>query len=271
MKLLLPGTGFLLVSVLQLCSVTGKVAVYGGKATGVRKYNECEYLTEEEKIECEERRAQTLGDVPWWGWVVLSIVILIIVIVLIRRIQVSCSEEDEDAERKERRKKRRHQGCGWTQRKDSDGNQVYRSKEDRRRSPGKSNNMKLEPIEASRQEEPMYYSTSDPAGQYGQPPVLQYTADPSAQYAQPIGVLQYPIHPHQHHDGGAAAGPEPTYEAPPEYYQTMPMYQPETGYSQNGTIVPTNLPAPVQTESSADQQQVPYAQLRKKERNSIYV
>ena len=43
----------------------------------------------------------------------------------------------------------------------------------------------------SRQEEPMYYSTSDPAGQYGQPPVLQYTADPSAQYAQPIGKVMY--------------------------------------------------------------------------------
>jgi len=269
MRLLLPGTGFLLVSVLQLCSVTGKVAVYGGKTVGVKKYNECEYLPEEEKIECEEKRAQKLGDVPWWGWLVLSIVILIILIVLIRRIQVSCSEEDEDAERKERRKKRRHQGCGWTQRKDTDGNQAYRSKEDRRKSPGKSNNMKLEPIEASRKEEPMYYSTSDPAGQYGQPPVLQYTADPSAQYAQPIGVLQYPIHPH--HDVIGEAGPDPTYEAPPEYFQTMQMYQPETGYAQNSTSVHTNLPPSVQAESSADQQQVPYAQLRKKERNSIYV
>ena len=40
----------------------------------------------------------------------------------------------------------------------------------------------------------MYYSTSDPAGQYGQPPVLQYTADPSAQYAQPIGKAIYSKH-----------------------------------------------------------------------------
>ena len=40
-------------------------------------------------------------------------------------------------------------------------------------------------------------------------------------YLRLIGVLQYPIHPH--HDVIGEAGPDPTYEAPPEYFQTMQM------------------------------------------------
>jgi len=109
-----------------------KVAVFGG-ATTVRRLKVCDYMEEEQKKKCEEELNQSIFKVPWWSWLILSLVLALIILVVTRMLYVRFTEGDKDEERRERRKKRRAtQGCGWTKRKESDTNQIYRDEAEKR-------------------------------------------------------------------------------------------------------------------------------------------
>jgi len=100
--------------------------------SGVKVYDECEFLEPDEKEACLERHAQSLSKLPWWAWLILAIILFIILLVVIRMLYVNITEGDKIEERRRERKRKREntkimQGCGWTKRKESDGNQVYRS------------------------------------------------------------------------------------------------------------------------------------------------
>eukprot|EP00088_Acartia_fossae_P069698 TRINITY_DN9173_c0_g1_i6.p1 TRINITY_DN9173_c0_g1~~TRINITY_DN9173_c0_g1_i6.p1 ORF type:complete len:346 (-),score=54.35 TRINITY_DN9173_c0_g1_i6:42-1079(-) len=125
-----------MLTVLLMCFV----GVLEGRGVGymqsqtrfVKIYDECEYLEPEEKLACQEKNAQSLSKLPWWAWLILAIVLFIILLVVIRMLYVNFTEGDKIEERRRERKRKREsmkimQGCGWTKRKESDGNQVYRS------------------------------------------------------------------------------------------------------------------------------------------------